>query len=44
MVVKILIVTENKLNCFVSRKEMLSITLPCALVMFFLVFFVDFIF
>ena len=44
MIVNIPLATGNKLNCFISAGEMLSIILPCALVllMFCFVFFVDF--
>ena len=34
MIVNIPLVTGNKLNCFISAREVLSIILPCALVLF----------
>ena len=34
MIVNIPLATGNKLNCFISAREMLSIILPCALVLF----------
>ena len=45
VIVNIPLATGNKLNCFISAGEMLSIILPCALMLLlfcFVLFFVDF--
>ena len=41
MIVNIPLATGNKLNCFISAREMFSFILPCALVLFFVLFFID---
>ena len=38
MIVNIPLGTGNKLNCFISAREMLSISLPCALVLLLFLF------
>ena len=42
MIVNIPLATGNKLNCFISAREMFSNILPCALMLLFVFCFVDF--
>ena len=42
MIVNIPLATGNKLNCFISVREMFSNILPCALMLLFVFCFVDF--